>query len=182
MGELNCYHETFGPLSLLGRKTMAEVVLTNRLRAAIEKLNPGLSPNAIEIAVQEVTKDRSVLRANQVLYQLFRNGVKVTYKGTSDSDQEETVEIVNLIDWNEPEKNEFLLISQFLFPVTTAGSVPILWASSTASSWVHRTKSFAQEPGTGLRDEPVRLQRHDSASVLVQRRRYHFQWLQSKDR
>ncbi len=53
---LNCYHETFGPLSLLGRETMAEVVLPNRLRAAIEKLNPGMSPNAIEIAIQEVTQ------------------------------------------------------------------------------------------------------------------------------
>jgi len=113
---LNCYHENFGALSLLGRETMAEVVLTNRLRVAIEKLNPGLSPNAIEIAVHEVTKDRSILspaRANQVVYQLLKNGVKVTYKGASDSDQEETVEIVNLIDWNEPEKNDYLLASQF---------------------------------------------------------------------
>ena len=38
---LNCYHENFGPLSLFGRETMADVVLPNRLRAAIEKLNPG---------------------------------------------------------------------------------------------------------------------------------------------
>ena len=32
---LNCYHETFGPMSLLGRETMADVVLPHRLRAAI---------------------------------------------------------------------------------------------------------------------------------------------------
>ena len=42
---LNCYHENFGPLSPLGRETMAEVVLPNRLKAAIEKLNPGLDHN-----------------------------------------------------------------------------------------------------------------------------------------
>ena len=80
---LNCYHENFGPLSLLGRETMAEVVLPNRLRAAIEKLNPGVSPNAIEIAIQEVTKDRSAMspaRANQAVYRLLKDGVKVTYK------------------------------------------------------------------------------------------------------
>jgi type I restriction enzyme R subunit len=35
---LNCYHETFGPLSLLGRETMAEVVLPNRLRARLVKI------------------------------------------------------------------------------------------------------------------------------------------------
>src|ERR1700692_3891611 len=104
---LNCFQENFGPLSLLGRETMAEVVLPNRLRAVIEKLNPGVSPNAIEIAVQELTKDRSTLspaRANQAVYQLLKNGVKVTYKRTDDEDQEETTETVSLIDWNEPYK------------------------------------------------------------------------------
>jgi len=65
---LNSFHENFGPLSLLGRETMADVVLPHRLKAAIEKLNPGVSPNAVEIAIQEVTKDRGALspaRANQ---------------------------------------------------------------------------------------------------------------------
>ena len=50
---LNCYHENFGPISLLGRETMADVVLPSRLRAAIEKLNPGVSPNAVEIAMSK---------------------------------------------------------------------------------------------------------------------------------
>ncbi len=36
---LNCYHENLGPLSLLGRETMADVVLPHRLHAAIEALN-----------------------------------------------------------------------------------------------------------------------------------------------
>ena len=47
--------------SLLGRETSAQVVLEHRLRAAIAKLNPGVSPAAIDLAVAEVTKDRSVL-------------------------------------------------------------------------------------------------------------------------
>jgi type I restriction enzyme R subunit len=110
---LNCYHEPFGPLSLLGRETMAEVVLPNRLRAAVEKLNPGISPVAIEIALDEIRKDRtaaSPARANQVVYQLLKNGVKVTYKGTDDD--EEKVETVRLIDWNEADNNDFFLASQ----------------------------------------------------------------------
>jgi type I restriction enzyme R subunit len=113
---LNCYHENFSPFSLLGRETMAEVVLPNRLRAAIEKLNPGISPSAIEIAIHEVTKDRSAMSpagANQAVYRLLKNGVQVTYKGSGDNDQEETVETVTLMDWNEPEKNDYLLVSQF---------------------------------------------------------------------
>ncbi len=110
---LNCYHENFGALSLLGRETMAEVVLPNRLRAAIEHLNPGVSPNALEIALQEVTRDRSAMsseRVNQAVYQLLKNGVKVTYKG--DDDHEENVQTVALIDWTEPANNDFLLASQ----------------------------------------------------------------------
>ena len=94
---------------------MAEVVLPNRLRAAIEKLNPGISPNAIEIAVDEITKDRSALspaRANQAVYKLLKDGVKVTYK-RDDDDDEETVETVRFIDWNEPDNNDFFLASQF---------------------------------------------------------------------
>jgi type I restriction enzyme R subunit len=111
---LNCYHENFGPLSLLGRETMADVVLPNRIHAAIKKLNEGISPNAIEIAVQELTKDRSTMspgRANQEVYRILRDGVQVTYK--KGDDEEEAVEIVKLIDWIEPENNDFLLASQF---------------------------------------------------------------------
>src|SRR5580692_7535456 len=94
---LNCYHENFGPLSLLGRDTMADVVLPNRLRAAIEKLNPGISPNAVEIAVWEATSNRSTLspaRGNQAVYRLLKDGVKVTYKRGDDEDQEEAVETI----------------------------------------------------------------------------------------
>src|SRR5579872_388256 len=111
---LNCFHENFGPLSLLGRETMAEVVLPNRLRAAIENLNPGLTPNALEIAIQEVTKDRSAMSpatANRAVYKLLKDGVKVTFKKADE--EEEVVESVKLIDWNEPGHNDFLLASQF---------------------------------------------------------------------
>jgi type I restriction enzyme R subunit len=113
---LNCYHENFGPLSLLGRDTMAEAVLPNRLRPAIEKLNPGVSPNAIEIAIQEITKDRSAMspaRANQAVYKLLKDGVKVSYRPGDSEDGEEIIETVRPIDWNDPTNNGFLLASQF---------------------------------------------------------------------
>ncbi|MGH9437048.1 MAG: type I restriction endonuclease subunit R, partial [Terriglobia bacterium] len=110
---LNCYHENFGPLSLLGRDTMADVLLPARLRPAIERLNPGMSPLAIDLALDELTKDRSTLSAaaaNQAVYKLLKDGVKVRIK-RADED-EESVEIVKLIDWNDPANNDFLLASQ----------------------------------------------------------------------
>jgi type I restriction enzyme R subunit len=111
---LNCYHEKVGPLSLLGRETMADVVLLHRLHAAIDKLNPGVSPNAIDIAVQELTKDRRLMspaRANQAVYKLLKDGIKVSYKKGDDED--EAVETISLVDWTEPGNNDFLLASQF---------------------------------------------------------------------
>jgi type I restriction enzyme R subunit len=37
----NCFYEQFGPGGTLGRETKGEVVLTGRLRPALERLNPG---------------------------------------------------------------------------------------------------------------------------------------------
>jgi type I restriction enzyme R subunit len=113
---LNCYHENFGPLSLLGRETTAEVVLPHRLRSAIETLNPGISPNAVEIAIHDIVKDRSTMspaRANQEVYKLLKDGVRVSYKRHDDQDGEEAVDTIRLIDWTDPLNNDFLLASQF---------------------------------------------------------------------
>src|SRR5260370_14161623 len=79
----NCYHENFGLLSLLGRETPTDVVLKPKLRAALEKLNPGISPLALETAVDELTKDRGTMspaRANQAVYGLLKDGIKVSYR------------------------------------------------------------------------------------------------------
>jgi type I restriction enzyme R subunit len=110
----DCYHETFGEDSTLGRETSEQVVLERRLRAAMEKLNPGLSTAAFEWSLAELTKNRSVLspvRANQEVYKLLKDGVKVTYRRSDDD--EEGIEIVKVIDWENPENNDFFLASQF---------------------------------------------------------------------
>jgi type I restriction enzyme R subunit len=46
---------------LFGRETKGEVVLVSRLRAALERLNPALPPEAITAAVDELTRDRSAM-------------------------------------------------------------------------------------------------------------------------
>src|SRR5579862_8454998 len=48
----DCYRETFGTGSLLGRETSEQIVLERRLRAALLKLNPGISPLAIDLAAE----------------------------------------------------------------------------------------------------------------------------------
>ena len=111
----NCYYETFGPGGDLGRETPNEVVLVQRLRPALEKLNPGISKEAINLAIEELTRDRSTLspaNANREIYKLLKDGVKVSVRAGGDNGEEST-EVVRVIDWENPENNDFFLASQF---------------------------------------------------------------------
>ena len=65
---VSALEETFGATGTLLRETKGEVVLVSRLRAALERLNPALPPEAITAAVDELTRDRSAmsLEAGQV--------------------------------------------------------------------------------------------------------------------
>ena len=128
----DCFHEfEQAGGSPLGRETASEVVLIRRLRAALEKLNPKASPEAITQAIEEITRDRSrmsLAAANQEVYRLLKDGVKVKALGSALTPalsqrergkakraeaSEETVETAKVIDWNEPGNNDFFLASQF---------------------------------------------------------------------
>src|SRR2546425_1033404 len=81
----NCYHEICGANSTLGRETSEQVVLERRLKAALEKLNPEVPPLALDLALDELTKDRSVLspvRANQEVYKLLKDGIIILSNGS----------------------------------------------------------------------------------------------------
>src|SRR6266849_4150544 len=109
----NTFHEKLGKNGTLGRETDAEVVLIRRLRAALQRLNPDLPHEAIELAIEELTRDRSALSpagANREVYRWLKDGVKVNIRGEGD---EEISETVRVIDWNTPTNNDFFLASQF---------------------------------------------------------------------
>ena len=111
---VNCYDEWAGGTSNLGREGKREVVLTGRLRPVLMKLNPGLPPEAIEGAVEELSRDRtalSLVEANREIYKLLKEGVKVGFPDQEHGGQR--VEVVRVVDWETPENNDFLLASQF---------------------------------------------------------------------
>ena len=59
----NCFDETFGPEGMLGRETSSEVILFSRLRAALARLNPELPPEALALAIQELSRERSLMKS-----------------------------------------------------------------------------------------------------------------------
>ena len=97
-----------------GREAKSEVVLTDRLRAALERLNPDTTRDAIDAAIEELTQSRAVMNpveANREIYSLLKDGVKITV--TDPNTQEETVSVIKVIDWENPENNDFFAASQF---------------------------------------------------------------------
>jgi type I restriction enzyme R subunit len=112
---VNAMAETFGPEGNLGRDNQSEVVLTRPLRAAMERLNSNLPPEAISKAVEEISKDRSALdhvRANREIHGLLRDGVRVQVRADDGSESPEVVRVVNWDPEDVSAPNEFLLVSQ----------------------------------------------------------------------
>jgi len=105
--------ETFGAGGSLGRVTKSQVVLTDRLRGALIQLNPGLPPEAIQAAIDELTRDRSAMSlvaANREIHTLLTQGVPLSIPDHDRGGQ--TNLRLRVIDWEQPEANDFLLVSQ----------------------------------------------------------------------
>jgi len=106
--------ETFGVDGTLGRETWGEVVLASRLRAILVRFNPTVSPEAIDSAVDELTRDRSAMSleaANREVYRLLKDRIAVSVPDHEHGGQK--IERLRVVDWEQPENNDFLLVSQF---------------------------------------------------------------------
>jgi type I restriction enzyme R subunit len=109
----NCFREFDRGRSPLGRESKGDVVLVQRLRAALKGLNPTLPSEVIDLAIEDLTRGRSTMSAaaaNREIYRLLKDGVPVTFK--NDESEDVTVR-VKVIDWNTPANNNFFLASQF---------------------------------------------------------------------
>ena len=95
-----------------GRENPGEVVLMSYLKIALVKLNPDVSTEALNLAIDEIIKDRSAMsmvNANHEVWQLLKDGVKVE---TENEKGERQTEAVKIIDFENPKENHFMLVSQ----------------------------------------------------------------------
>ena len=110
------YQYYYGPDLALGgdkqeRASFADVLLLERLRAAIARLNPTVPAEAREDALRQVRDIASpeLLANNEVFHRLLTEGVKVGQQ----QDGQERGEVVWLVDFQHPARNEFLVVNQF---------------------------------------------------------------------
>lgn len=113
------YDEDYGENSLLGRQERDEVVLLKWLKPALIRLNPDVPKEAISLAIaeglveEELLRDRSSLsleNANREIYKLIKDGIKVNVQNENGELEDVTI---RLIDFDNPENNDYLLVSQF---------------------------------------------------------------------
>ncbi|PAO90598.1 DEAD/DEAH box helicase [Stutzerimonas stutzeri] len=95
------------------RESHDEVVLKRRFEDAVARLNPGLPVEARQDAVRRVMQSElpSLLEENRRLHKLMTEGVDVEYYA---NDGTLTAGKAALIDFEHPEQNEWLAVSQFV--------------------------------------------------------------------
>ncbi len=93
------------------RSRYEDVILTARLEQALDRINPGLSPDVLQVALKDIQRIQSpdLLANNEIFHRLLTEGVNVTYQ----QDGSDRGDLVWLIDFANPENNDFVVANQF---------------------------------------------------------------------
>lgn len=98
-------------LSKTGRLCVEECILPEIFRNALQRINPGIDAEILDEIVREYRKDYTgtdMVDTNYKFYHQIRNGIKVkTHK-----QNREDFDIVRLIDFDNPENNDFHCVNQ----------------------------------------------------------------------
>ena len=96
---------------LAERDTYNDVVLTQRLRSALTRINPHIPPDAIDEALRQVIRSESqnLVENNRRFHKFLTDGVPVAYQ-----DGDRTIhDQAWLIDFHQPSNNDWLAVNQF---------------------------------------------------------------------
>lgn len=93
------------------RSNYQEVLLSNRLKLALQKLNPTLPGTSIDEAIHLLQKPQhaSLIQNNRAFHQMLLEGIAVEIK----VNDETKGDVVKLIDFEDQSKNDFLVVNQY---------------------------------------------------------------------
>ncbi len=129
--------ETFGPVSLLGRKDAGEVVLVRELDKALTKLNPRLAATESGRSKLHQARDllldadptKTLLQHNAEKWRLLRDGITLKSPGGEAADDVH----VRVIDFDKPKENDFIVVRElWVQNGPFLGDAVIWWVSSMA--------------------------------------------------
>lgn len=94
------------------RANKRDVILVDRVREAAIRLNPDIPVTAIEDALDKLLDRRqamTLIAANREIYGLLRDGIPVEFDDAQGVRQQE---LVRLLDFNVPDNNRYLAVTQ----------------------------------------------------------------------
>lgn len=93
------------------RNSYEDILLTNRLKEAIARINPAIPLDTQEEAIKEIQRIHSpeLLTNNESFHRLLTEGIKITYQ----KDGQQRGDLVWLIDFEQPTNNQFVVTNQY---------------------------------------------------------------------
>lgn len=93
------------------RISYEDVLLTERLKNAIRRVNPKVPTDSQEEAIKEIQRINSpeLLANNEAFHRMLTEGINVSYQ----KDGHQRGDLVWLIDFENPDNNEFIVANQF---------------------------------------------------------------------
>ena len=93
------------------RESFEEVLLLKRLKESVARINPSIPYEARADAVKQLQRISSpeLISKNEIFHRMLTEGIKVTYQKEGNT----RGDLVWLIDFANPENNEFLVVNQF---------------------------------------------------------------------
>jgi len=93
------------------RKSFEDVLLLDRLTRAVRTINISVPVDAQDDAIKRIQRFRSqeLIVNNEAFHRILTEGIRVQYR----KDGVERGDLVWLIDFENPENNEFLVVNQF---------------------------------------------------------------------
>ena len=93
------------------RESFAEVLLIERLKHAVKRINPGIAQSSLDEAIKTVQRISSpeLLTNNEVFHRLLTEGVNISYQ----QDGSTRGDLVWLVDFTNPNNNDFVVTNQF---------------------------------------------------------------------
>jgi len=107
------------------RSSRREVVLIHRLKQKLAEINPHLTEESIDKAIRRIThiQAESLMEANQKFHQDLIAGISID----QDIGARRQKQTVRFIDFDDPEKNEFLAVNQFWVKGPKQTDRPDIW-------------------------------------------------------
>ncbi len=93
------------------RQRYEDVVLVNRLREALRKINPHVPEEAREQAIKEIQRigSQKLIVDNETFHKMLVDGLSIPITKAG----EERHVLINLFDFENPKNNDFLVVNQF---------------------------------------------------------------------